>query len=251
VGTATEPRPTPYAVGKPTTSRLVASKQAAREADSAGQSILQYGAGRSLKVQRWARYTHLDFHMTINSIDSAEEALAQPEVIEAIHRGIMSFKDSRVTYQLHNQRSEDWNDPEEWVRACSIAWLVIDRGYPANRLKTEVTVPRRTPSDLADIVVYVDDACREPYLVVENKASGQSGRDRLQAVEQLFGNANSLRAALGLYDEGTQSAFYDVAIIPHRNDKQISWGTEPHFPPNTDKFRSMLTLLANRVISSP
>lgn len=143
----------------------------------------------------------------MTTIDSPEDALAQPEVIEAISRGIMSFTDARVKYQLHNERSYDWTDPEEWVRACSIAWLIIERGYPANRIKTEVTVPRRTPSDFADIVVYKDDACREPYLVVENKSSGQSRVDRVQAIEQLFGNCNSLRAPIGLYEEGSPEPF--------------------------------------------
>jgi len=120
----------------------------------------------------------------MTNIDSAEEALAQPEVIEAVHRAILSFTDDRVTYQLHNQRSEDWSDPEEWVRACSVAWLIVHRGYPANRIKIEVTVPRRTPSDFADIVVYSDDACREPYLVVENKASvTHFNKGRLRNVE--------------------------------------------------------------------
>jgi hypothetical protein len=36
----------------------------------------------------------------MNSIDSAEEALAQTEVIEAINRGIMSLSEGRVKYQL-------------------------------------------------------------------------------------------------------------------------------------------------------
>lgn len=150
----------------------------------------------------------------MNNIDSLEEALAQPEVVEAVSRGIISFTDRRVTYQLHNQKSQDWTDPEEWVRACSVAWLVIERGYPANRMKIEVVVPRRIPSDFADIVVYSDDGCRDPYLVVEAKASGQNRRERTQAVEQLFGNANSLRAPLGLYEEGGQSISFDVANYP-------------------------------------
>jgi type I restriction enzyme M protein len=37
-------------------------------------------------------------------------------------------------------------------------------------MKTEVIVPRRVPSDHFDVVVYRDDACKEPYLVVENKS---------------------------------------------------------------------------------
>ena len=150
----------------------------------------------------------------MNNLDSAEEALAQPEMVEAVHRGIMSITETRVTYQLHSQRSYDWTDPEEWVRACAIAWLIVERGYPANRMRTEVAVPRRTPNDFADIVIYSDDACREPYLVVEAKASGQARGDRLQAIEQLFGNANSLRAPLGLYEEGAQSTLFDIANYP-------------------------------------
>lgn len=166
----------------------------------------------------------------MNSIDSTEDALAQPQVIEAMQRGIMSFTETRVTYQLHNQKSQDWTDPEEWVRACSIAWLIIERAYPANRMKIEVTVPRRTPSDFADIVVYADDACREPYLVVENKASGQSRRDRTQAIEQLFGNTNSLRAPLGLYEEGTQSIFFDVGNFPSQERQQNRLGDRTAIP---------------------
>jgi len=135
----------------------------------------------------------------MTALETQEDALAQPEMVEAIKRGIISVNDSRITYQLHNERAEGWDDPEEWVRACTVAWLVVRKGYPANRMRIEVTVPRRTPSDYADVVVYADDACRQPYLVVENKASRQSQRARLQAIEQLFGNANSLRAPLGLY----------------------------------------------------
>ena len=75
-------------------------------------------------------------------------------------------------------------------------------------------MPRRTPSDRADIVVYLDDRRRTPYLVIENKAAGQSERDRKQGIEQAFGNANSLRAKYVLYDELTESRFYDVDGYP-------------------------------------
>lgn len=120
----------------------------------------------------------------------------------------------KVTYNLGQSKTYSWNDPEEWVRADCVAFLILDRGYPANRIRLEVKVPRRTPSDLADIVVYSDDACKAPYLVVECKSMGQSARSREQGVEQLFGNTHSLGAALGLYDEHQVSRFYDVAGHP-------------------------------------
>lgn len=100
------------------------------------------------------------------------------------------------------------------MRARTIAFLIVERHYPANRMCTEVKVPRRTPSDRADIVVYLDDRRRTPYLVIENKAAGQSERDRKQGIEQAFGNANSLRAKYVLYDELTESRFYDVDGYP-------------------------------------
>ena len=146
--------------------------------------------------------------------DTAQDVLATEVVSEAILRGFISIDGGRVTYRLNQQRTYDWTDPEEWVRAHTVAWLVISRDYPTNRIRTEVVVPRRTPHDLADIVVYEDDQCRTPYLVVENKAEGQTGPQRSQAIEQLFGNANSLRAAFGLYDEGDTSFYFDVRNFP-------------------------------------
>lgn len=143
--------------------------------------------------------------------NSPELALAQPDVAEAIARGFIEVRANRVKYNLNQKREYDWTDPEEWVRACTIAFLIVSKSYPANRLRTEVQVPRRIPNDWADIVVYKDDRCTEPYLVVETKGVGQSRRNRAQGIEQLFGNANSLRAPLGLYDEGNEHYLFDIA----------------------------------------
>jgi len=143
--------------------------------------------------------------------DSPEASLTNPDVIEAMARGFIELKGSRIHYNLNHKKSYDWTDPEEWVRARTIAFLVVSRGYPANRMRTEVTVPRRTPSDSADIVVYEDDRCTVPYLVVETKAEGQTKAGRRQGIEQLFGNANSMRCPFGLYDEGNEHSYFDVA----------------------------------------
>src|SRR5688500_14419053 len=106
--------------------------------------------------------------------DNIQDVLANDLVVEALRRNIISIVDGRITYRLSQQKTYNWNDPEEWVRASTVSWLVISRDYPTNRIRTEVTVPRRVPNDHADIVVYSDDQCRTPYLVVENKAAGQT-----------------------------------------------------------------------------
>ena len=152
--------------------------------------------------------------MPASPISTPDDVLAQPAVMEAVRRRVIEIDEQRIRYSLAREQNYDWSDPEEWVRAATIAWLIVDKGYPVNRIKLEISVPRRTPSDFADIVVYEDDSCRIPYLVVENKASGQAARSRDQGIEQAFGNANSLRAPLLLYDEGGLSAFFDVANFP-------------------------------------
>lgn len=148
------------------------------------------------------------------SFDRADDVLSYDCVIESIRRGLISIDGNRVTYRLNQQRSYAWTDPEEWVRAYTISWLIIERDYPGVRLRTEVNVPRRTPNDFADVVVYRDDQCRDPYLVIENKSSGQTDQHRLQWIEQVFGNANSLRAPFAMYDEGDFSILFDTANYP-------------------------------------
>lgn len=143
-----------------------------------------------------------------------EEIENHPLVREAVARGFIQFRSGRVYYHLNQKKDYVWSDPEEWARCYTIAWLIIEKGYPANRLRTEVPVPRRVPDDSADIVVFRDDQCRIPYLVVENKAPGQSPSAQAQAIEQLFGYANSLRAPFGLYDEYIESRFYDIGNYP-------------------------------------
>lgn len=172
--------------------------------------------------------------------DSPTDALNDAHVVEAVKRGLIEIKGDRVTYNLGTKKTYNWADPEEWVRARTVAFLVVARGYPINRIRTEVQVPRRTPSDFADIVVYRDDKCREPYLVVENKSIGQTVAARKQWIEQAFGNANSLRAPLALYDEHVESRFFDVANYPAgervenlrggRDSIPAQYGDVPEFP---------------------
>ena len=140
---------------------------------------------------------------------TAEECLLLDYVVEAQERRFITVDEDRITYELREPRDYVWTDPEEWVRCACIAWLTIKAGYPPHRMGTEVVVPRREPSDSADVVVYRDDECKSPYLVVENKAAATSERQRLQGIEQGFGNANSLRAEYVLYDQYDESLAFD------------------------------------------
>lgn len=153
-----------------------------------------------------------------------------PLIRNAIERNLIEIHGERIAYNIHQKKSYDWRDPEEWVRARTIAFLVLEKAYPPSNIRTEVVVPRRTPEDLADIVVYSDERCQIPYLVVENKREAISEKDRKQAIEQLFGNANSLRASIALLDCYTDSLFFDVANYPSTERKENIKGTRDTLP---------------------
>jgi len=137
-----------------------------------------------------------------------------PLVEEAQRRGYLSINGDRITYHCHRRYEDDWSDPEEKVRARTYVWLIIERDYLPDRIEVEVTVPRRTPSDRADIVLFLDDECRVPFLVVENKSEGVTAAEKRQAIEQAFGNANSLRASYTLFDCGNDSVLFDLRNFP-------------------------------------
>ncbi len=152
-------------------------------------------------------------------------------IAEAEKRGYLELHGDRVLYKCARSTAQDFTDPEEEVRAGLYAWLILEREYPAMAIKVEVQVPRRTPSDYADIVVYTDSTCRTPYLVAETKRPGAGRRAFGQAVEQAFGNANSLRTtALALVDSGSDSALYAVADYPPEERCENHLGTREDVP---------------------
>ena len=157
---------------------------------------------------------------------------------KGIEKGYIALNEdeSRIQYFTRPQtKSYKYSDPEEKVRAVVFLQLIFDYGYPINRIQLEVQVPRRTPNDWADIVVFNDDECLSPYIVVECKHKDVSEPEFLQAIEQGFGNANSLKAHYLLVTSGIKKLSYNVADykplerianripnIPHYGQTEIS-----------------------------
>ena len=97
-------------------------------------------------------------------------------------------------YYLAVDHSERWSDPEEKVRAEFWAELIYKYEYDPKLIKFEVKVPRRTPNDLADVVIYRDKEHKDPYFVFEIKRSDISDAEFLQSIEQACGNRANLSA---------------------------------------------------------
>jgi type I restriction enzyme M protein len=102
-------------------------------------------------------------------------------------------KQQKILYVAVNH-TERYADPEEQVRAEFWAELIYKYEYSPARLDLEVTVPRRTPSDRADIVIYNDDERKSAFFVVECKRAEISDPEFAQAIEQSCGNRASLEA---------------------------------------------------------
>ena len=121
-------------------------------------------------------------------------------------------KASKITYVTSDNFSVKFDNPEEQVRAEFWSELIYKYDYPANRIKVEVTVPDRLPTDRADIVVFRDDDCKRPYAVVECKKDGVTDAEFMQAVEQGVGNATwvKLRADYVVTVAGSTRRVLDV-----------------------------------------
>ena len=102
-------------------------------------------------------------------------------------------RNERIHY-LAADHSERWADPEEKVRAELWAELIYRYEYAPELIAFEVNVPRRTPNDFADLVIYSDDEKKMPYFVIECKRADLSDAAFNQAIEQACGNQASLGA---------------------------------------------------------
>lgn len=155
-----------------------------------------------------------------------------------IANGLISFNEdnTRITY---NKRNKNYNfkDPEEIVRAETFVQLVEIYGYSPDKIDFEVNVPRRTPNDWADIVVYEDYAFKNPYIVVECKSETTTDAAYKQAIEQGFGNANSLKAAFLWVTSKTLNNYYDVKNFGGKEREKNQLADIPHFGKDLKKAK--------------
>lgn len=131
--------------------------------------------------------------MIVNEVKRMEGTYVEKALEEGHLRFDRSGRTEKVVY-VAVSHAERWSDPEEKVRAEFWAELIYKYGYRPERIGLEVTVPRRTPADHADIVIYSDDERKTPYFVFECKRADISDAEFAQAMEQACGNRASLDA---------------------------------------------------------
>jgi len=152
-----------------------------------------------------------------------------------IKEKLIELKGTKIIY-LHQNKSYEFTDPEEPIRASTYVELVVKYKYPPKRIDFEVYPPRREPKLPADIVVYKDDAKEEPFIVVECKATS-SKTDVEIARREGLGNANLLLSEWLLLVCGEEEAIYYVKDRPslkslekfRRAELPIAYGKPPKY----------------------
>lgn len=153
-----------------------------------------------------------------------ETSIFLKNIKRGINKGIIKLSENstKITYFCSREFTTNFSNPEEKVRGSYFVELVLDYDYDPKRIDFEVLVPRRTPSDKADIIIYEDEELKSPYLIVECKKDGISDSEYTQAIEQAFGNANSLRGKFATVVAGiTKTAFNVSGFKPNERQKNV------------------------------
>ena len=144
-----------------------------------------------------------------------------------VEQGIISFDKemSRITYTFQNKQ-RNYNNPEEKVQAETFLRLIIDYKYPENRIKQFVPVTMGSEVKEADIVVYEDDMCMSPHILVECKRQEVSEAEYQQAIEQAYSYAFALPCDIKYVwvTSGIKSDYFEV------NKNQNSRNQLPDIP---------------------
>ena len=112
---------------------------------------------------------------------------------QGLDKGYISFNEdrSRITY-IYQNKERNYNNPEEKVQAKTFLKLILDYNYPVSRIKQFVPVTMGREIKEADIVVYADEMCMRPHILVECKRQEVSEAEFQQAIEQAYSYAFAL-----------------------------------------------------------
>lgn len=130
-----------------------------------------------------------------------------------IDKGLISFDEdrSRITY-LFQKKERNYNNPEEKVQAEVFLRLILDYNYPVCRIRQFVPVTMGREIKEADIVVYDDEMCLIPRILVECKRQEVSEAEYQQAIEQAYSYAFALPCNVKYIwvTSGIKSDYYEV-----------------------------------------
>jgi type I restriction enzyme M protein len=110
-----------------------------------------------------------------------------------IEKGLITITEEGKSIKYCNyHRPRNFGNPEEKVQAETFLKLVLEYGYKAERIKPYESVKMGSETKEADLIVYNDDECKEPHILVECKKQEVSEQEFQQAIEQAYSYAYAL-----------------------------------------------------------
>jgi type I restriction enzyme M protein len=105
---------------------------------------------------------------------------------QGIEQGLIRFDEEKKNiYYIHQEdKRRNYNNPEEKVQAEAYLQLVLTYGYSPQRIVQFKSVTMGASVKEVDIVVYNDDDCTQPHIVVECKKEDVSELEFEQAIKQ-------------------------------------------------------------------
>jgi type I restriction enzyme M protein len=158
-----------------------------------------------------------------------EESHMESLIEQGIAQKLIRFEDGdKAIIYLHQNKRRSYANPEEQVQAETFLKLVLEYGYSAARIQQFVSVKMGISNKEADLIVYKDDACTEPYIVVECKNQDVSEQEFKQAVEQAFSYAHALAGTTKFIwvTKGNKEEFY---CFDKEKDKRTIETNIPYF----------------------
>jgi type I restriction-modification system DNA methylase subunit len=133
------------------------------------------------------------------------------QVERGIHKKLISFDDERkmITY-LHQNKKRNYSNPEEKVQAETFLTLILTYNYPENRIRQFVSVQMGSETKEADIIVYDDDKCESPLIVVECKKEEISDQEFETAVNQAYSYAVAEGAKYVWTTSRLKNQYYEI-----------------------------------------
>lgn len=110
-----------------------------------------------------------------------------------IEKGLISFNEDKSRIKYNWQKKErNYNNPEEKVQALAFLQLILDYNYPQSQIRQFESVTMGSEVKEADIVVFEDELCVKPLILVECKKQEVSEAEFQQAINQAYSYAFAL-----------------------------------------------------------
>lgn len=116
---------------------------------------------------------------------------------QGIQKKLILFENNgKYIIYLEENIRRNYTNPEEIVQAETYLKLILVYNYSPNKIRQFVTVTMGSDKKEADIIVYNDDACTSPHIVVECKKEEVSELEFEQAANQAFAYAYALAGTI-------------------------------------------------------